>query len=950
MILCLTSSHERLGCTREKRPTPQALRTPPMRCHADCDALPRPVSHDLTIVITTSPIPSIPSTALLEALLKSFEHVNDLHGCKVIIVCDGIGIVLSTDAKPNWKCSKVNPKHVTAYKEYTSNVERLAACLQRPSEALVLHDRHGCGLAVKAALDRVQTPFVMVVQHDQLFLRNVNVGGVLAAMHAHPAVLRYVGIQSRTTLRYKERVADRFGIALDEFIAHPHLSSPLLPLLMYYDKPHIVWTEHLRERVYANGAVKPGDFVEDVLGRAQMEDIKANGIRAHGKYGTWVLCDDEDSPATYHLSGRKVVGDTGGSRCEKTAIIAESLLHTEATTMWSPTNRVSIHATVPGLAAAASSGPVIPDDAQTASSRDEMPSAAGRGKFKGVCYRCQAKGHSFRFCPLASLEEDRHSDEDPSEEVLASALCDASLSEPSSTPLSPVAALDHEGMSCVFAFLQPAELATCAATCSQWATHIRHDGLVWRNLFARDFKGRVEAPEARRTYRRAHMAMRALLLRPLTCKAGDKALTPRASCAAGMIGSHVVMMGGATRGFYFTSSLDVWCPATERVLASAVEPDIDPQLLALHRTRWQHSAVTWDEKLWVYGGMSDVWAVNTISSALQILHFPAKDAVPHGREPWGEAPRVASWLVLLTRHEEDTAVPGIGMPSQNFLAPALQGHTACAVEGGRIHVGGVASDAEMPFMLFFGGKGAEQRPTSLLWCIELREVPRQGLAGGVATRQQIVARDAIREISSGEQLPTSLRWRLLEAAGTAPAARYCHSAVLTRRGWMQFSGWAERALEELEESGVSPLNYGTRFLNDLHLLELTTMTWTALTTSGTAPRGRCQAVMATSSDEEICMVFGGACHSDPEPGQRYGDMVIDLCDTALLHLPTLSWLPSDGLPTHPKQGGGTNALIRTADSRCFIFGGMQSDPGSEMPCFLNAMTEVVGLDSGMVGA
>ena len=362
-----------------------------------------PVSHDLTIVITTSPIPSMPSTALLEALLKSFEHVNDLHGCRAIIVCDGIGVVLSTDDdKPNWKCSKVNPKHVAAYEEYTSNVESLASCLHRPCEVVVLHNRHGCGLAVEAALDLVQTPFVMVVQHDQLFLRNFDAGGVLAAMRAHPATLRYVGIQSRTTLRYKERVAHRFGIALDEFRVDPHLSSPLLPLLMYYDKPHIVWTEHLRERVYGNGALKTGDFVEDVLGRAQMEDIKANGIQAHGQYGTWVLCDDEDSPATYHLSGRKVVADMSPRRCEETAILAESLPQTDAT-MWSPTNRVSIHANVPGLAAAASPAPATAGGAQVASVR-ERASAAGRGRFKGVCYRCQAKGHSFRFCPLANLE------------------------------------------------------------------------------------------------------------------------------------------------------------------------------------------------------------------------------------------------------------------------------------------------------------------------------------------------------------------------------------------------------------------------------------------------------------------------------------------------------------------------------------------------------------------
>ena len=89
------------------------------------------VAKDLTIVVTTSPIPSMPSTALLQALLRSFEHVHDLSGCRVIVVCDGIGEVLRAEQKPNWKCSRVNPEHVAAYKEYTSNVERLARCQQR---------------------------------------------------------------------------------------------------------------------------------------------------------------------------------------------------------------------------------------------------------------------------------------------------------------------------------------------------------------------------------------------------------------------------------------------------------------------------------------------------------------------------------------------------------------------------------------------------------------------------------------------------------------------------------------------------------------------------------------------------------------------------------------------------------------------------------------------------
>ena len=51
----------------------------------------------------------------------------------------------------------------------------------------------------------------------------------------------------------------------------PQLNSPLLPLLMWYDKPHIVSVEYLRNHVYIDGALSLGDFVEDVLGRPQLE-------------------------------------------------------------------------------------------------------------------------------------------------------------------------------------------------------------------------------------------------------------------------------------------------------------------------------------------------------------------------------------------------------------------------------------------------------------------------------------------------------------------------------------------------------------------------------------------------------------------------------------------------------------------------------------------------------
>lgn len=75
-------------------------------------------------------------------------------------------------------------------------------------------------------------------------------------------------------------------------------------------RPHITTCEHLRNTIYggdhARALAVRGSFVEDVVGRAQMEDIKQHGLSVHAKYGTWVLAALDDQPITYHLNGRKV--------------------------------------------------------------------------------------------------------------------------------------------------------------------------------------------------------------------------------------------------------------------------------------------------------------------------------------------------------------------------------------------------------------------------------------------------------------------------------------------------------------------------------------------------------------------------------------------------------------------------------------------------------------------
>merc|ERR1712110_724963 len=101
-------------------------------------------------------------------------------------------------------------------------------------EVLESSEHLGFGFAVKLALQSVQTGFVLVVQHDQEFVRAFDLPGVLQAMRAHPEHVKYVGLASVTTANYDQIACSKFRMHLTT--TH-EFGAPLMPLIFFYDKP-----------------------------------------------------------------------------------------------------------------------------------------------------------------------------------------------------------------------------------------------------------------------------------------------------------------------------------------------------------------------------------------------------------------------------------------------------------------------------------------------------------------------------------------------------------------------------------------------------------------------------------------------------------------------------------------------------------------------------------------
>lgn len=274
-------------------------------------------SELVTLVVTTSPIPSHPSLVLLRTLLNSFrKHLVDFENYNLLLVCDGFS---RSDGKDQL-CSK------EAYQQFLDSVQELCASGELGNcQILELKSCHGYGLALSAALAEVVTEFVFVVQHDWLLVKDVDLGPVVNAMDLD-ATIKYVGLQSLTTLDYARRMQLRYNLQLPP---DRHLCGlRLVPQLLWYDKPHLTRKKHYLEVVLPEAKMGVFQNPERRYGVDQMwpKLLHAENLEEeHLRHGTFFW--DVGAEVVYHLSGRKLLAVDEDAETERSLVGPGSRTH-----------------------------------------------------------------------------------------------------------------------------------------------------------------------------------------------------------------------------------------------------------------------------------------------------------------------------------------------------------------------------------------------------------------------------------------------------------------------------------------------------------------------------------------------------------------------------------------------------------------------------------------------
>lgn len=327
------------------------------------------VSNLLTLVITTSPTPSAPSTELLSSVLESFQtHCNALLRCSVIVVFDTYEQVTATS---RLKKGHVTPETAEKYSVYKDNVKTLfleafadgaadrTQLMETSSEAEhgsphlatpvpftvastkdgrvrfieAQGRRLGFGLGVRSALRNVTTPYVWIHQHDWRLIYDIPVASFLSVMQAsadnETAPIKYICLPSgrRASYAISEQVVPypalrKVSRALTgdyPAAAPPAVVVPLTPMFFWHDKPHVAATAHYLARVFPTRlAMMRGAFIEDTMGQQARNQMKDGQWQ---RWATWLYNPDQGRSACLrHLHGRTWRGEEEEGRRKSLAV------------------------------------------------------------------------------------------------------------------------------------------------------------------------------------------------------------------------------------------------------------------------------------------------------------------------------------------------------------------------------------------------------------------------------------------------------------------------------------------------------------------------------------------------------------------------------------------------------------------------------------------------------
>ncbi len=270
---------------RYKRQTVHDLSDDMMRLSGEADiregvAIPRTwntENHKVTVVISTSPIPSHPSTAGIEDTIRRIRAYPELVDAEVIVACDGV---------------RPEQAHRAAdYEEYRRRL--LDLCNWHPDFRgclIVMAEEHQHqAVMARRALELVRTPLVFMVEGDTYPLGEIDFAGIFRALGTD-------GVNA-VRLHIYESVIDE----------HRHLYGaareiagvPLVRTWAWSQRPHVARTGWYRDLLATHFTHESRALIEHVMYGV----VLAGGEADADRWGIWLYAPAAGWPGGILRSG-----------------------------------------------------------------------------------------------------------------------------------------------------------------------------------------------------------------------------------------------------------------------------------------------------------------------------------------------------------------------------------------------------------------------------------------------------------------------------------------------------------------------------------------------------------------------------------------------------------------------------------------------------------------------
>lgn len=237
------------------------------------------VSQLITVITSTSPIPTHPTTKHIYPAQKSLFQIPALARCRKIITFDAVRNP-DEQSEENYEQYKQNMIKLTETDPYFSNTD------------LVFCSSWGClSGTVKEAMKYVNTPFVFIHQHDLVVKKWFDLNGVIATMVANPNI-KYVQF-SQSSNRKRP---------VDEVIEGDHF-VPLCRSFGWSDMCHVASVDYYENFVLPQCN---NTFMDLVLQPALKNSVKKLGKdEGHRPFGSYLYGNLSDGCFIYHSHGAR---------------------------------------------------------------------------------------------------------------------------------------------------------------------------------------------------------------------------------------------------------------------------------------------------------------------------------------------------------------------------------------------------------------------------------------------------------------------------------------------------------------------------------------------------------------------------------------------------------------------------------------------------------------------